>query len=343
MKKVLTCRFGLPALLMILGALIYLPRLAELPFRGEEPRRVICAFEMLQSGNFVVPTIQNEVFLSRPPFQNWVIAGLGAIRGSFDHLTGRLPSVFFLLMTALLIYGYARVRLSHAASFFAALCFITFPQVIQLGITAETELMFTFFLSGSFLLWHKGELDDWSPWFKWSIAYFFLALATLTKGINQAPLYFAAIIGCYLLFHRKLKSFVTLSHLVGLSLFLFIVGFWQWQFIQDVGSKVGWMMHAGDVGLRFKDMGVSKYLEHALVFPIELVAVLLPWSIFFVVYFSRKFWMNLSSQIRPIALFSISAIAITILTVWYPPLHATISLLCHFKCNCCSDTDRARF
>jgi 4-amino-4-deoxy-L-arabinose transferase-like glycosyltransferase len=94
--------------LIFCGSIIFLPRLHELPYKGEEPRRVICAQELLLSGNLFVPTIQNELFLSRPPFQNWIIALTGKMLGNFGHLSGRLPSFLSVLATTLLIYFYCR-------------------------------------------------------------------------------------------------------------------------------------------------------------------------------------------------------------------------------------------
>ena len=87
--------FTLVELLVLLfcGAVIFLPRLAELPFHGEEPRRTICAWELILSGNGFVPTIQGEPFLSRPPFQNWIIALTGTAIGNFGHLD-TLPADF---------------------------------------------------------------------------------------------------------------------------------------------------------------------------------------------------------------------------------------------------------
>lgn len=314
-------------------AIIFLPRLATLPYRGEEPRRVVSSYELLQSGNWFVPTIQNEVFLSRPPLQNWVIAATGMIRGNFDHLTGRLPSVLCVLLTALLIYYYSLAALSHNTALLASLFFLTMPQVIQLGRTAETELMFTLFLSASFLLWHRGEMSNWSNTWKWTVAYFLLACATLTKGINQAPVYFAAIIGMHLLWNRRLNTLLSTGHLIGLGLFCLIVGFWQWGFMHYVGAKTGLMMHMGDVALRFNDTGLKKYINHAITFPVELFAVMLPWSILLPVYLSRSFWLKrLPPEAKPIAVFCISAIAITFLSVWIPPGAQTRYYMPLFPC-----------
>ncbi|TAL66266.1 MAG: phospholipid carrier-dependent glycosyltransferase [Legionella sp.] len=325
--------FATIGLILSLGFLIFFPRLDSLPYRGEEPRRVVSSFEMLQSNNWFVPTIQNQVFLSRPPLQNWVIALTGELRGSFDHLTGRLPSAICTLLTALLIYYYCLANLSMLTALLASLCFLTMPQVIQLGRTAETELMFTFLLSGSFLLWHRGELKQWPKSLKWGIAYLFLAGANLAKGINQAPLYFAAIIGLYLLINRQIRELFTLAHLFGLLVFCSLVGFWQWGFVHHVGAQTGWLMHAGDVGLRFQHFALKNYLQHWLNFPLELLAVMLPWSILIFAYLNREFWQKcIPDTARPIVIFCLSAIAITFFSVWFPPGAATRYYLPMYPC-----------
>lgn len=168
---------------------------------------------------------------------------------------------------------------------------------------------------------------------QWGLAYFLLACATLTKGINQAPVYFAAIIGANLLYTRGLKSLFNLGHLFGLTLFLLIVGLWQWGFIHYVGAKTGWLMHAGDVGLRFENSGLTQYFVHGLIFPFELFAVILPWSLFLLVYASSSFRSELiSSKTKPVVNFCLIAIAITILSVWIPPGARTRYYMPLFPC-----------
>ena len=61
-------------LVLAVVALAILPRIDVVPFRGEEHRRVQVAEEMAARGDWVVPREQGQVFLSRPPMQQWVIA-----------------------------------------------------------------------------------------------------------------------------------------------------------------------------------------------------------------------------------------------------------------------------
>ena len=95
-------------LLVLLVGLIYFSRLTTLTLRGEEPRRAMVAYEMLKNGDWLVPKMQGEPWLSRPPLHNWVIALVALATGDVDPIAIRLPSVLATLLTTLLVYGYAR-------------------------------------------------------------------------------------------------------------------------------------------------------------------------------------------------------------------------------------------
>ncbi|MEO0338168.1 MAG: hypothetical protein AAF242_03045, partial [Bacteroidota bacterium] len=42
--------------------------------RGEEPRRALVAWEMIQSGNYWQPRIQDWPYYNKPPIFNWMLA-----------------------------------------------------------------------------------------------------------------------------------------------------------------------------------------------------------------------------------------------------------------------------
>src|SRR5580765_1697191 len=110
-------------LLMMLVVGAYFTRMTALTVRGEESRRGLIAREMLTTGDWIVPRCQGEPLFSRPPLQNWLIAGLAIVRGDIDAVALRLPSDVALLLTVLLIYGYSRMVLSKLGSLTAGLAF----------------------------------------------------------------------------------------------------------------------------------------------------------------------------------------------------------------------------
>ena len=66
------------------------------------------AREMLATGDWIVPRQQGQVFPERPPMTMWLMAVAGWLRGDVDLVAIRLPSVIAVVLTSLLIYGYAR-------------------------------------------------------------------------------------------------------------------------------------------------------------------------------------------------------------------------------------------
>jgi len=305
-------------LLVALVAAIYLPRLGALGVRGEEPRRAQVAVEMIRSGDWIVPRQQGELYFSRPPLQNWAIGLLGLARGGVDAWAIRLPSVLATLGVVLLIYGYGRSFLSPAAAWVAAAAFASMPQVMELGRLGETDMMFTLFVSASLLLWHYGRSRGWSPIWVWTTAYLMVALGTLTKG-PQAPVYFAATGGVYLLLGREWRDAFSWAHLAGIAVLVAVVGAWQIPYMQAVGWEGTLRIYGRNVAVRFDDTTWMTYVEHFFTYPFEILAgCLLPWSLLLVAYFSRDFRWRIGPA-RDHVLFLVCALAVTFPTVWFVP------------------------
>ena len=135
---------------VVLVGLLYFARLDDLPLRGEESRRATVAMEMMETDDWVVPRQQGTVYFmsARPPLQAWLIAA--AARGGWpDGVAVRLPSVLAILLTAALIYAYARTFLSPVGAFASAAGFVSMGQVLQLGRFGETDALFSLFVASS--------------------------------------------------------------------------------------------------------------------------------------------------------------------------------------------------
>jgi len=170
-------------LVLIIILLAHCFRMDALSIRGEESRRGVIGAEIYRTNGWTVPTLQGEPWLSRPPLQYWFIAISTWARGTCDTITARLPSVLATLLTTLLVYGYSRTFLPRLGAFAAAAAFTTMGQILKLGRLAETEAVFTLFLSAALLVWHWGYMRRWSDVRMWMFGYGLAALATLAKSI----------------------------------------------------------------------------------------------------------------------------------------------------------------
>lgn len=305
---------------VLLGAVvvIYGSRVGDLSVRGEEPRRARIAVEMIDSGDWIVPRQQGEPFLSRPPLQNWLIALIGLARGQVDEVAIRLPSVIALGLLVVLIYGYARSFLDRLGAFASAAAFATMGQVLELGRLGETEALFTLLVSGSLLVWHYGLVRRWRPVFMWVAAYAFVGLGVLAKG-PQAPVYFGASVGVYLLLTGRWRMALAPAHFAGITVFLVIWGAWQVPFSQALGFEASRAIYSGDVALRFVDTRWATILEHVLVYPIEvLFGCLLPWSVLLIAYSNRDFRRQIGGAQDHVR-FLIICLLVTFPTCWLVP------------------------
>ena len=120
-------------------------------------------------------------------------------------------------------------------AFTGALAYATIGQVLQLGRVGETEAVFTFFVSASLLVWHFGYVKQWSDIWIWIAGYGLAAFGALAKG-PQAPIYFVAVTGMFLVMHREWRRLFSWPHLAGVGVFAGIIACWQIPFF----LKLGW-------------------------------------------------------------------------------------------------------
>jgi len=303
--------------LAALAGVIYFSRIADLPIRGEETRRAMVAWEILQSGDWIVPRQQGAPFLSRPPVGSWPIAWLASATGDLSLVAVRLPSVLATVLTTLLVYAYSRQFLSRLGALCSGLAYCTFAQVLQLGRVAETEALFTLLVSGALMVWHYGYSRRWPAWQMWCAAYALAAIAALVKSL-QSPVYLCGAVGVYLLWRRDWRTLLGRSHLAGLAVFFAILGAWQTPFYERLGWEAVRQVWSSDVGLRLADVSPAIIIRHLATYPFQVLACLLPWSLLLPAYLWPQFRRTLGNAM-PMVIFLIGAWLVALPTCWLVP------------------------
>ncbi len=120
-------------------------------FEGTEARRSVIARNMVQSGNYVLPTLGGEATLTKPPlhyqFQALLMRALGPTR-----VAARLPSLLlFALFFALLSRFLAQLGYEPRERWWVFAFLLFHPLLFKFGISAEMDGSFTA-LSGIALL-----------------------------------------------------------------------------------------------------------------------------------------------------------------------------------------------
>ncbi len=318
------------AVLLVAGA-IYFARLTALPICGEESRWATVAREMIATGDWIVPRQQGQIFAERPPLGSWAMAVVGLVRGQVDAVAVRLPSALATVLLSAVVYAYGRIFLTRRGALCAALAYATLGQVLQIGRLGESEALFSLLLASALLAWHAGYVRGWSPALTWCLGYALAALAALVKG-PQAPVYFVAVTGAFLLWQRQWRRLFCWQHALGLGTFAAIVACWQIPFYRATNAQTVIDVWSGLARDRFSFGGL---LKHLVSYPLETLGCLLPWSPLLVGLIDprvRRGW----GAYRELLTFLLVALAITYPTVWlsagargryYMPLYPCIALL----------------
>jgi hypothetical protein len=269
----------------------YFSRLDALPFRGEETRWARVAWEMRETGDWIVPRQQGQVFADRPPLNSWCMLLVSGLTGSLDRFSVRLPAALATLLTALLLYGYCRQFLTRWGAFTAGLVYGTFPQTLQLGRFAESDAVFTFLLTAALLVWHTGYARNWPRAWTWIAGYVLAALSGLAKG-PQGPVYFVATVTVFFGLRRDWRCLFSLAHLAGLFAFAAVLGAWQIPFSLAAGSGASAAVWSeeGTLGDRLAGIFGKIWWRHLATYPVEVFAYLLPWSVFLFAVFRPSLW-----------------------------------------------------
>jgi 4-amino-4-deoxy-L-arabinose transferase-like glycosyltransferase len=143
--EVLTWKTG--ALLFLAVLLLALPQSLLLPlFDRDEPRFAEASREMLQSGNFIVPTFNHAPRYAKPPLIYWCQAAAYEIFGE-NAFAARLPSLLATAGTALLLACWGAQLGSAQVGIGAALSYAFCLQTIQQGRVATADGLLIFFMT----------------------------------------------------------------------------------------------------------------------------------------------------------------------------------------------------
>ncbi|MBS1230651.1 MAG: dolichyl-phosphate-mannose-protein mannosyltransferase family protein [Proteobacteria bacterium] len=182
-----------------------------------EPREAGVAAEMLQSHNFLLPSLNGEPFLEKPPLSYWLQA---ASIGSFGYqaFAPRLPSALAAIATVLLFaFFYRKSNQKDWHILLSGTLLITMGAFLEYAQTAGQDMLLAFGVSLAVLSFYFTREDGSKAlWLGFSAG---IAVATLAKGVVGL-----AVPGIVVLSYLLIESFhfdqrFTLSKWVRPALF----------------------------------------------------------------------------------------------------------------------------
>jgi 4-amino-4-deoxy-L-arabinose transferase-like glycosyltransferase len=205
-----------------------------------EGRRALAIKEMFASGNWLLPTLNGELYLTKPPLLYWVSASFSYLVGYVNEWTLRLPSALAALVTLWMTYRYTLKKFGAWPALFSTQILSANVGFAMLARRVEIEMLLTALCVGALIsALEYIEAPAKRSWIY--LSYFLLALAVLTKGpvamlFVTLPLIVAAI------WTRDTQIKQILSSITGWSIFLVVGLSWyvavSWQLGFDIWAAI---------------------------------------------------------------------------------------------------------
>lgn len=215
-------------ILILLFGFIFFYGLGTAPLIDpDEGRYAEIPREMLQSGDFITPTLNHVKYFEKPPLLYWINTGSMAVFGQ-NEFAARFPSALCGLLTVLLtwyagcrLYNNRRTALTAAFILGSCAAFVMQSRIIL------TDMLLTLCLCAalfSFIAAVKAKKG--APTRNlYRLFFLFCALAILAKGLIGIVLP-AGIIFWYLLLGRQWHLLREIPWLSGLAIFTLVVTPW---------------------------------------------------------------------------------------------------------------------
>jgi 4-amino-4-deoxy-L-arabinose transferase-like glycosyltransferase len=261
------------------AALLFLFALGTRDFWAPvEPRYGEIVRVMFLKGEWIVPTINGDLYTDKPILYFW-LALIGAkIYGAVNEWTVRLPAALGGIGFVFATYLLGRDFFNARTGFIAGVILATSMRVVWEARWAHVDMVFcAFFLFavyfGARSLFHKGRPHEIL------LTYLFIALATLTKGligvVLPGLLFFAVM-----LVRREWRMISQLKLHLGLPLFFLIAAPWFYLVARATDGK--WLADFIYIHHIQRYTAGAGHRQPFYYYLTTLPADFLPWTIFLI-------------------------------------------------------------
>jgi 4-amino-4-deoxy-L-arabinose transferase-like glycosyltransferase len=230
-KGLITCG------VILLSAVSASSTLSERPLDSHECFVSITAREMLENGNWIMPTCNGGNRLQKTPLSYWLVAGLAKITGRVDEFTARLPSAIFAVLSAVAILYFVNRWLSFRIAVISGGVWATSLGYIRYAHNARPEMALTFFILLCFLSFYSAitEKNRNRQVVYMLVFWVSFALGNLAKGPAPLPLVLIPLF-FYVAIFRQWKKLFSWVSVVGLIIFLAVLLPWP----LAIAHKLNW-------------------------------------------------------------------------------------------------------
>lgn len=281
-------RFYIFTIIVAFIALFY--NYGKMQMIDDEGIRALVAVEMMNSGEYLTPTLGGDLYLKKPPLFNWFIVGSYKLFGEVNEWSLRFPTICFLLIFCSTIFVWVKKNLNTEKAFYTTFFFMTcirmllFESLHGLIDIAFSWIIFMLFIS----IFEFGKREKY--WLLFLSVYLFGTIGYFLKGLPSLVFIGFSLLG-YFIWKRKFWTLFHPAHIVSFIGLFGVLFLYYFSYVQHNNIEFSTMLEvifnesSRRTGTRF---GLAATVQHFFVFPFWLSFHLLPWSIFIPLLFTKQ-------------------------------------------------------
>jgi len=277
--------------LIIIAIPAFFINLGQLVLFADEPTRANVALEMILSKNYAVPTIGAEYYYNKPPFYNWILAGVYQLSGNFSEFSTRLPAIIPMFLFAISIYFSVSYFLKdqRVAALSGMLFLVNGRMLIYDSMLGHIDILYSWLTFSSFLLiFYYLQKKNWFLLFFSS--YLLTAITFLCKGLPSLVFQGFTLLAV-LAYTKNFKKLFSWQHVLSGLICVFIIAAYFWNYSGYNPNLEGYFSTILDQSSRrtVTETGISAGLIHFFSFPFEHAGHLFPASLLLLFCFHKGF------------------------------------------------------
>jgi len=220
---------------LLLASALFLPAIGQRSiYHPDEARYAVLAKTMLQTGQWLVPQIADQLHLEKPPLFIWAIALVSIFTGGVTAASATLPAAVSGIAGVAGTTLLGRRLFGARAGLMAGIVLATTP-----GYFWHARLVFADMMVTAFIVWSAWAfwraLDDPERERGW-IALFYVCVALAVSAKGPAGLMPLLTCGAFVVLERGVGGLRLFRPLMGLAILLLVWAPWGIAFIQHGGA-----------------------------------------------------------------------------------------------------------
>ncbi|HUL23299.1 MAG TPA: glycosyltransferase family 39 protein [Thermodesulfobacteriota bacterium] len=265
--------------ILAVGTLLFLFNLGGRDlWEPDESRYAVIAREMRETGNWILPRINGEIYAEKPPLFFWLVNLSTFFLGENSELANRLPSALAGFLTLLVTFLFGERLFRPRVGLLSAMVLGTSFLFLQLSRWMMLDSLVTLFFLLTLYYFYLGVEKEESRRKNYLMAGLFMGCGVLTKGplaFLPLPIFFV-----FTFLQKNLRKFWCRDLLRGFLLSAVIALIW-WIPACWIGGRdyVHWLLYKQAVGT-YMEGGTHFHPEPFYFYFVRFPAEFVPWIVF---------------------------------------------------------------